>query len=152
MVRLHLIVPIAAMLFLCGCVNKRPTQSYVDSSITTNDAHMLARDTADHLADLLPPARSTLVLDPPARMSHDLLTSTMLAVLRKRGYGVEMIDSKTRSPGTDSVHLRYLASTLDSGILLRLQYQDIESARYYPRSSDGQLLVGTPFMVRGEEK
>lgn len=152
MMRLHLMVPMMAILLLCGCATKRPTQSFVDPHITSNDAQMLAQDSADHLADLLPPARVTLVLDPPAKISHDSLTVTMFSALRKKGYGIATIDSKTQSSSdTESVHLRYLASTLDSGILLRLQYQNIEAARYYPRASDGQLLIGTPFMVRGDE-
>ncbi|WP_227650638.1 hypothetical protein [Klebsiella pneumoniae] len=47
------------------------------------------------------------------------------------------------------VPLRYIASPLDSGVLLRLQYQGIEASRYYPRGSNGQLLPGAPFTVRG---
>ncbi|MFZ2316066.1 MAG: conjugal transfer protein TrbH [Gammaproteobacteria bacterium] len=147
-----LMVPIIAIFFLCSCATTRPTQSYVDSAITTNDAQVLSRDTADYLANLLPPARTTLILDPPGRMSHDSLTITMLAALRNRGYGVTIINSKSNLSGSEGVHLRYLVSPLDGGVLLRLQYQDIESTRFYPRGTDCRILMGTPFMVRGDEK
>jgi type IV secretion system protein TrbH len=148
MARLLLIAPLAAALLLSACVT-RPGMSYVAPTVTASDAQTLARDTVDYLADPLPPARTTLVLDPPAAKDHDALTAAMLPALRARGYGVTLIDPQTGKVGGAGVPLRYLASPLDSGVLLRLQYQGIEASRYYPRGSNGQLLPGAPFTVRG---
>ncbi|MFU6542265.1 conjugal transfer protein TrbH [Pseudomonas aeruginosa] len=123
--------------------------SYVEPTVTASDAQTLASDTVVYLADSLPPARTTLVLDPPAAKDHDALTAAMLPALRARGYGVTLVDPQTGKAGGAGVPLRYIASPLDSGVLLRLQYQGIEASRYYPRSSNGQLLLGAPFTVRG---
>lgn len=149
MARLHLIAPLAAALLLSACATSRPTMSYVEPTVTASDAQTLASDTVAYLADPLPPARTTIVLDPPAAKDHDALTAAMLPALRARGYGVTLVDPQTGKAGGAGVPLRYIASPLDSGVLLRLQYQGTEASRYYPRSSNGQLLPGAPFTVRG---
>jgi len=41
-----------------------------------------------------------------------------------------------------------LVSPLDSGVLLRLQYEGVEAARFYPRAASGALTIGAPFTVR----
>ena len=149
MARLHLIAPLAAALLLSSCVTSRLTMSYVEQTVTASDAQTLASDTVTYLADPLPPARTTIVLDPPAAKDQDALTTAMLSELRARGYGVMLVDPQTGKAGGVGVPLRYIASSLDSGILLRLQYQGIEASRYYPRGSNGQLQSGAPFTVRG---
>lgn len=151
MARLHLIAPLAAVLILSACATSRPTSSYVEPTLAASDLQVLANDTVAYLANPLPPARTTLVLDPPSAKEHDPLTAAMLPALRARGYGVTLVDPQTGKAEGAGVALRYLASPLDGGVLLRLQYQGIEASRYYPRASNGQILPGTAFMVRGAQ-
>jgi len=144
MARLYFILPLATIT-LSACATSRPTMSYVEPTVTASDAQVLANDTVTYLSDTLPPARTILVLDTPVTKDHDALTAAMLPALRARGYGVTLVNPQTGAAG---MPLRYMASSLDSGVLLRLQYQDIEASRYYPRSSNGQLLLDAPFTVR----
>lgn len=148
MARLYLIASLAAALFLGGCAALRPTMSYVEPSVTASDGQTLASDTVAYLSDPLPPARTIIVLDPPATKDRDSLTSAMLPALRKRGYGIELINPKTGKASSAGVPLRYIASPLDDGVLLRLQYQGIEASRFYSRGSNGLLLTDAPFTVR----
>lgn len=135
---------------LAGCASVRPTMSYVSPEVTANDARVLAADAAEHLAQPLPPARTTIVLDPPASRQDDVMTPAMVEQLRATGYGVV---EAPRNPGKDAppvegVPLRYLVSPLQAGVLMRLQYQGVEAARFYPRSTDGSLVEAAPFTVR----
>lgn len=145
----YLLESIAAAFLLSACATHRPTMSYVEPTVTMQDAQTLANDTVAFLADPLPPARTTLFIDPPVTKGADALTTTIIPALRARGYGVAMVDPKTGQASGPGVLLRYIASSLDSGLLLRLQYLGIEASRYYPRSYDSSLLAGSPFAVRG---
>lgn len=126
--------------------------SYVEPSVSAIDAQTLAGDVVTYLADSLPPARTTLVLNPPAAndKDQDALTEFMLSALSEWGYGILLFDPKTGAGM--GVPLRYLVSPLDSGVLLRLQYQGGEVSRYYPRDTNGQLLPVVPFTVRMSEQ
>lgn len=152
MARFNQIALIVAALLLSACATSRPTMSYVEPTVTDSDAQTLASDTVEYLADPLPPARTTLLLDPPVSKNSDALTTVMMTSLRERGYGVALLDPQTGNASEDGVLLRYIASPLDSGVLLRLQFQGTEASRYYPRGSDGQLLPGAPFTVRGHSQ
>lgn len=145
----YLIESIAAAFLLSACATSRPTMSYVEPTVTMQDARMLANDTVAFLEDPLPPARTTIIIDPPAAKNADALTTTIVPALRARGYGVAMVDPKSGQASGSGVLLRYIASPLDSGLLLRLQYLGIEASRYYPRSYDSSLISGSPFAVRG---
>ena len=125
--------------------------SYVEPSVTATDSITLSREAVAFLADALPPARTTLVLDPPAAKNQDHLTAALLPALRARGYGVMLVDPKTGFSTGQGIMLRYLASPLDNGVLMRLQYQGIEASRYYPRNTSGLLLPGAPFTRRGQQ-
>lgn len=149
MARLQLMATLAAALLLSACATSRPTMSYVEPSLNANDALTLSREAVAYLADALPPAKTTLVLDPPAAKDHDALTAAMLPALRARGYGVTLVDPKTGNAAGQGIPLRYVASPFDTGVLMRLQYQGAEASRYYPRGSNGLLLPGGPFTVRG---
>ena len=149
MARFQLMATLAAALLLSACATSRPSMSYVEPSVSATDSQTLSREAVAFLADTLPPARTTLVLDPPAAKDHDHLTAALIPALRARGFGVTLTDPKTGVPAGQGIALRYLASPLDSGVLMRLQYQGTEASRYYPRGSNGLLLPGAPFTVRG---
>lgn len=150
MARIYSLVPLVAAVLLSACATSRPSMSYVAPEITSADAQLLAASSVGYLADPLPPARTTLVLDPPNSAKHDALTVAMLNALRARGYGVSVVDPKTGAAAGQGVPLRYLASPAASGVVLRLQFQGVEAASFYPRTADGKLLSsGAPFTVRG---
>lgn len=153
MARLYSFVPLVAALMLSACAAptiSRPSMSYVAPEITASDAQLLAADSVAYLADPLPPAKTTVMLDPPSNGDHDTLTAAMLDALRARGYGVTVVDPKTGTATGEGVPLRYVAAPALNGVVLRLQFQGIEAARFYPRSSDGKLLPDSaPITVRG---
>lgn len=141
----RLLLPLLAALALGACASVRPSMSYVAPEVTALDAQALAGDVVAYLADPLPPAHTTLLLDPPTN-GPDALTAAMTEKLRARGYGVTVVDaSGATRPGTA---LRYLASPLDNGLVLRLQYGGHEAAKLYPRTTTGQLLTNGPFTLR----
>jgi hypothetical protein len=143
-------LPLAVAILLSGCAVSRPTTSYVAPELTAADAQVLAADSVAYLADSLPPARTTLILDPPLSGKHDSLSALYELSFRGRGYGVLVVDPKTGVAAGQGTLLRYLASPFESGVVLRLQYQGVESTRFYPRNAGGKLLSnGAPFMVRG---
>lgn len=145
----RLLVSIALAAVISGCASNRPSMSYVAPEITATDAALLATDTVKFLTGPLPPAHTTLQLDAPAASSKpDVLTPVLLEKLRARGYGVVEADSKTGPVRGQGVMIRFLASPLDHGVVLRLQYPQREASRYYPRGADGQLAAGTEFTVR----
>lgn len=94
MARIHSLLPLVAAVLLSACATSRPSMSYVAPEITSADAQLLAAASVGYLADPLPPARTTLVLDPPNSAKHDALTVAMLNALRARGYGVSVVDPK----------------------------------------------------------
>ncbi|MBD8483925.1 conjugal transfer protein TrbH [Pseudomonas coleopterorum] len=152
MTRILALVPLAAAVLLSACATSRPSMSYVAPEVTAADAQTLAADTVAYLSDPLPPARTTLVLDPPTHAKHDALTVAMLNALRARGYGVSIVDPKTGVPAGQGTPLRYLASPLYSGMVLRLQFQGVEASRFYPRTASGKLVpADADFMVRGSK-
>ena len=67
---------VSAMLTGCAMLPSRNT-SYVSAKITAPaDARMIADDAASYLTHPLPPARTTLVLDPPPRVQGNVMTPT----------------------------------------------------------------------------
>jgi len=141
--------PFLALLALGACAsNTRPTMSYVAPVVTAADARILAADATAFLVDQVPPGRATIVLDPP-KAGTDLLTAELAATLRGRGYGLLMANPKTGPLSGQGVPLRYTATPLDSGLVLRLQYLNHEAAKYYPRAAAGQVAAdAAPFIVR----
>jgi len=150
-VRISMLV--ALFLMLTSCNTSRSTMSYVAKEITPADALTLANDTIAHLTETLPPAHTILVIDAPkiTAKQTDTLTPTMIEQLRKRGYGVMEADKKNGPQNEQGTILRYLATPMDNGVILRLQYQHIEASRFYPRGADGTLLMNTPFATRDME-
>lgn len=141
MLNLRIFIVVVFTILLNGCATSRSTMSYVSSELTPADAEVLARDTAAHLFNPVPPAKSTLVLDKPVDQKTDVLTPIMITQLRASGYGVIEADPKTGPKPEDGIVLRYLASPFENGFVLRLQYLGTEATRYYPRSTNSGLLT-----------
>lgn len=144
--RALLLVLLTALLSACASMPR--DASFAAPEITAADATTLATDSAQHLATALPPARTTLLLQPA---KTDVLTAALLRQLIDHGFGVIEADPRAKgaqSAPADAVSLRYLASPFDAGVVVRLQYRGIEASRYYPRAADGSLVTAAPFTVR----
>ena len=74
------IMPLIAILWSAAalpCVQRNP---HVSPELKTGDARTLSTDAVSYLSDVLPPARTTLVIDlPKTRGQQDSLTSAMMA-------------------------------------------------------------------------
>lgn len=144
-IRFWPVMPIMAVAFLSGCATN-PASSFVANSIRAVDANKIASDTVDYLSDELPPARTTLVIEPP--QNSDVVTPVMLDKLRARGYGVTTYVPKSGTIPPVGTPFRYAVSPLDNGVWLRLNYSGKEASRYYMRTTTG-LISNSPFTVRG---
>ncbi|OHV78536.1 hypothetical protein [Rhizobium sp. LCM 4573] len=144
MKRIPVVAAVMMAVLLSACTTMRSTVSYVSPELTPLDAQLLAADSASHLSGALPAAKTTLVLDPPA--GGDRLTPAMMTKLRDAGFGV--VEAKNGDQQVQGVALRYLASPLENGVVLRLQYEGVEASRFYPRTASGALASASPFTVR----
>ncbi|AHJ66172.1 Hypothetical protein GbCGDNIH4_7226 [Granulibacter bethesdensis CGDNIH4] len=147
-----LIFSILTLSALTGCAALPDSSiSYVSEKITNpSDASVMAYDAADYLTTVLPPAQTILLLDPPQSLHGNILTPTFETALRARGYALMQLP-RYPSPVSKQplgTQLRYLISPLDGGVLLQLQYQGVEAARFYYRDKNGALTFNAPFTVR----
>lgn len=110
--------------------------NYVAPEVNHVEAGKIARDMAKFLAAQLPPARTTIEIDPAGTSFHDILFTELVW----RGFGV------VEHPEDDSVRLRYFVTTLDTGIVVRMRYNDQVAGRFYNRSR-GQLFANV-YVVR----
>jgi len=142
----EVIVMLAVAFGLNACASTpTPTdQSYIEPTVNKDEARKLANDTATFLIAPLPPAHTTLVLDPREVHVPDAMTAALVPALRARGYGVRVLTSGGDGADREAVSLHYIVSPLDGGILLRLQYSGTQASWHYPRTSDGQLMPGMP--------
>ncbi len=130
-----------ATLMLNGCALLSPKTSYV-SDVSEADAAVLAKEITAFLGGQLPPAATNLVLQPP--QFKNTLTPVLASELRGAGFGV----AEPASAPADAHRTRYRVSAMDTGILLRLPYDQKEASRWFARDSKGQLQAQSPFTVR----
>jgi hypothetical protein len=132
---------VASLVLLAGlaaCATNGPSTSYVAAVDSEADAKQLAGAAAEFAARKLP-ASSTVSLDPvPDGQSKNALTPAICEALKGRGFIV-----------ADRSHhfLRYLATPLGDGDLLRLSLDGTEVSRFFIRSDKG-LQPGGPFTLR----
>lgn len=131
----------------CATLPVGATTSYVAQVVTSADRHAIAADASAHLATILPPARTTIVLQ---RSAAGSVPDPFATELREAGFGVIEDVQRQRVAGSppQGTQLRYIVAPLETGIVLRLQYQRREDARFYDRAADGSLIVASPFTVR----
>src|SRR5687768_3824559 len=114
--------------------------SYVTQQITIEDGEAVAADMAAFLASQLPPAHTTLELEPSDSLFHEGL----IVELTTKGFGVIQHPAE---PDQAAVPLRYFVTTLDGGLLVRMKYSHKMAGRYYPQTPTG-LSFGNAFAVR----
>lgn len=145
--RLLLIVVFCAL--FAGCATSRPTMSYVAPELTTADATVIATDVIDYLSRELPPGRTVLTLDPPPQ---DVIGPQLINRLPQKGFGLGFVDPDDKTADRSEMLLRYVVVPLDSGFVVRLQYQGREASRFYNRTTDGDLIPISRFAVREAAK
>lgn len=142
----QLFIPLLAVSILSACTTMRPSMSYVAPGLNVQDAEIIASDSVAYLARNLPPAKTTIIIDP----SHsDILTITMQEKLASSGFGVvELKNIKNPDDIAQGTLLRYISTPIEYGYALRLQYNNIEATRYYPRTTAGNITPVAPFVTR----
>ncbi|WP_025902248.1 hypothetical protein [Tatumella sp. UCD-D_suzukii] len=138
------VLPVLVASILGGCASN-PDASYVSDKVRSIDANVLATDTVAYLSEALPPARTTLLIEPPK--SGDAVTPVMLEKLRQRGYGVTTYTPQKGIVTPIGTPFRYAVSPLDNGVWLRLSYPGKEATRFYLRTTAG-LMANSPFTVK----
>lgn len=131
----------------CTILPVGATSSYMAPIVTSADRHVIAADASAHLATILPPARTTILLQPSVDESA---VDPFVTGLREAGFGVieDVQRRRVAAPPPQGTKLRYIVAPFETGIVLRLQYQRREDARFYDRAADGSLIVASPFTVR----
>lgn len=135
-------------LAVAGCTPLRPGLSFASPAATAHDASALARDAAQHLTTIYPPAQTTFIVYPTASPRQDAATAAFIDAMRSTGVGVAEAPRRADEPTPYGVPVRYQVTPLDGGILMRLQYQGAAAARFYRRGPDGALMATAPFTVR----
>ena len=144
------VLPLLAGLGLAGCANGLGT-SYVAPLAAPADAAVLAACITDFMASRLPPATTTLALDPLAPdQAGDALTPALTTALRERGFAT--VDAGGAAP-PGARRVRYWITPMGTGNLVRLAIDEgaIEGSRFFARNSAGRLQAGGPFTVRTAE-
>jgi hypothetical protein len=120
-------------------VKREKTMNYVAPEINPDEAGRIAKDMAKFLAMQLPPAKTTLEIDSSGTSFHDILSTELVW----RGFGV------VENPEDGAVKLRYFVTPLDTGIVVRMKYDQHVAGRFYQR---GTPLMGGAYVVRGADK
>ena len=137
----HLGAVLGLALVLAGCATVSPTSSFVQSSAPTDNS-MIASNVADFLRTELPPAKTTLVIEPSATGDQALLAQ-LGETLRRDGFAIA-------APGSGAVAqpLRLLVTPLYTGFVVRIDYGSSEAGTYFGRDTSGQLQASSPFVRR----
>jgi hypothetical protein len=149
-------VIVMSILLITGCASlkdkleeiasrKNPVVSYIQPGINNADSVEVTSDMAQFLQGQMPAAKTTLALEPLKNPLHDEL----VAQLTQRGFGIVQ---RNPGPELDVVALRYMVTTMDSGILVRMSYQHQVASRFYNRAMDGRLSLENRYSIREAAK
>jgi hypothetical protein len=132
------------MLTGCATLDAGSGGSWVES-LAAKDAPRLVAVIGDLVQQRLPPAKATLVIEPPQSGQMDNPIAAQLAAdLRHKGYALV----EPAQAGADAHHLRYLITRRGDGVLLRVVLDRIEASRLLARSKSGELEASAPFAIR----
>jgi hypothetical protein len=130
-----------------GCAHfealkQKPQQSisYVYHEISEDDSEVVGEDMAKVLASQLPAAKTTLYIE----QSNTYLRAVLVDELAAKGFGI----LEMKPDQGPAISLQYFVTPLDSGVLVRMRYQDKISSRYYGRGPDGALIPSSKIAVR----
>lgn len=119
--------------------------SYVAPEVSHAESEKIARDMARFLSAQLPPAKTTIELGQAGTSFHDILFTELVW----KGFGV--VESKPED-GKETVSLRYFVTPLDTGIAVRMKYNQQVAGRFYNRTGAGQLSFASAYAVREATK
>ena len=135
---------ILTSILLNGCVSMNASSSYVDK-MTPEEASVISQSITKFVAKELPVASTTLALMPPTGKGSAILTPILTYDLRHRGFAV----AQNGEPQKNIHSLQYIVTTFNNGILLRLQFDNIEASRWYSKDALGVISSDNePFAVR----
>lgn len=131
---------------LTNLTQRKPqaVSSYVDPTINEADATQVAKDMADFLAWRMPAAKTTLFIEPVPMVLHGLF----LDELTRKGFGIIEVRP---DPDLHVVAVRYLATVLDGGVIVRVRFNDMLAGLYYPKVS-GKLSISNTYAIREVSK
>jgi hypothetical protein len=134
----------AVLLTGCATLEAGSGGSWVEP-LAARDAPRLVAVIGDLVQQRLPPAKATLVIEPPQSGQTDNPIAAQLAdALRRKGYALV----EPAQAGADAHHLRYLITRRGDGVLLRVVLDRIEASRILVRGKSGELEASAPFAVR----
>lgn len=137
------ILLVFALAMLSGCVTITKRDA---NEISAADLSYAAAEIASYTADVLPVASSSLSL--PASTNEDATDSPdpVALALRERGFAV--FDAGVPDPAGTAHTLSYIASSLDSGLLILVTLDGQLTSRFYERDSTGSLAPASAFSRR----
>lgn len=139
--RTALILGAIALASLSGCASVPRTASWA-APMPTDATQYLADMSVQYLRDPWPPAATVVWVAPtPKGAPVPAFDTALQRALLRAGYGVS-----TTQAGAHP--LRYRVTVLGDGLVLRLDYDNAEVARYYRRDTAGQWTPVSPFTVR----
>lgn len=131
---------------MAGCAMTGGHQGSWIEPLTVKEARGLASEVTKLLQERVPPAKTLLVVEPAQRKAR--FEVELEAALHGAGYALALPNSEVQS----GHRVRYRVSTLDGGILLRLELDDIEISRWYGLDEEGRLVAVTPFTIGESEQ
>jgi hypothetical protein len=126
---------------LVGCA--AGTASFVPATLSSSDNQVMADAITDYLGSALPPARTTLAVE-PAISGNQAFLAQISTDLRARGFGIA--DAKTADARFP--RLRLLVSPIWSGYVVRIDYAGQEASTYFARDTSGALQANIAFVHR----
>jgi hypothetical protein len=128
----------------CATLEAGAGGSWVEP-LAAKDAPRLVAVIGDLVQQRLPPARATLVIEPPQSGQTDNPIAAQLAdALHRKGYALVEPDKA----GADAQYLHYLITRRGDGVLLRVVLDKIEASRILARGKSGELEASAPFAIR----
>lgn len=128
---------LVAVLGLSGCATSIGSGSFV-SVPTSIKNQQIAANLTGLVAHALPPAQTTVKLQPASGTGGKRFGDTLDAALRARGFGVS---SHT------GINVRYAVSSFDHSVLLRVWTNNEVLTRAYQPDKAGKLVPVSPITV-----
>ena len=130
-------IMVIAMLGLSGCATTDGSGSFVSVPGSIKD-QQLAANLTGLVARVLPPAHTTVVLQPASGAAGKTFASALDAAMRSRGFGVSTHTGVT---------VRYAVSEFNRSILLRVWTKNEVLTRAYQPDKAGKLVPVSPITV-----
>lgn len=129
---------------LAGCATLPPSQmSYATTALSPEATAVIAKDMADKAAQIVPPAKTTLVVSPPDQAQYKL-GGVVENALRAEGYAVQDLPPVSQGstvPVPKGIPFRYQITAADHAVLVRIEMARRLLARGYGIAPDNMSLA-----------